>query len=94
MKSIVLLVLGIILIVVSFTLVCIWMAKEKKGNIGMYCYLIWLMPFWGTYFVLEYALLIPIHSKEKTLTTEIRQELLNGKVISTDTIYKFTPKKK
>lgn len=35
-----------------------------------------------------------VHSEKFNLKTEIRQEILNGKEISRDTIYIFTPKKK
>ena len=35
-----------------------------------------------------------IHSKKFNIKIDIKQELLNSKVISTDTVYSFIPKKK
>jgi hypothetical protein len=32
--------------------------------------------------------------KDNTLKIEVRQKLLNGQIVSTDTVYVFTPKKK
>ena len=35
-----------------------------------------------------------VHSTKFKVTTSIHQELLDGKIVSTDTIYTFIPKKK
>ena len=35
----------------------------------------------------------PVHSRKTNVRTEIRQEIINGKEVSTDTVYIFTPKK-
>jgi hypothetical protein len=94
MESVIWCILGFVLIALSVTLVCIWTLKERVGRVGYYSYFIYITTALGCIFVYNYIGARPIHSKDKKLTIEIRQELLNGKIISTDTIYKFTPKKK
>jgi hypothetical protein len=94
MESVIWCILGFILIVLSLTLICFWQIKEKTGKIWAYCYITWLMGFLGILFISGFVASKPMHAKDVKLTTEIRQELLNGKIISTDTIYKFTLKKK
>jgi hypothetical protein len=97
MESIFWLILGITLLVLAVVLICVWTAKRKEGNVGIYCNLTWMLTFWGFWAVVSYTNHLPRHSKNNKLTIEIRQEIKirnNVKITSTDTLYFFTPKKK
>jgi hypothetical protein len=93
MESIVWLILGIILLAISAIIVFYVALTDKTIQFG-HIYFLWILGIMGVIFILGYARHQPISTKYRKPIIEIRQELLNGKIISTDTTYKFIRKNK
>jgi hypothetical protein len=94
MESIFWLILGAALVIIDLILICVLIVKKKKGEIGLAAYWSFLLTFWGFWAMAGYAQHEPVNSKTFKITTEIRQKIIDGQIIKSDTLYKFTPKKK
>ena len=90
------LIIGIIMVVLSLILMIYLGIKtdESLDTNWLFCWLAWVVLFFGMVSIVCYSSNRPYHTKNHNVRTEIRQEYVNGREISADTIYYFTPKKK
>jgi Mn2+/Fe2+ NRAMP family transporter len=88
------LIIGIILFLISAFFYFFVLLSEKDGMKIIKIMLMYFCGIMGVILIVEFSYKSPKHSKEYSLKTEIKQEFINGNLISTDTIYYFTPKKK